>query len=742
MQIKPSFPLAKYTALVFLCCSAFIFSTVSSVSAAAVRSGFNANSLPANDDGSTGVVPLGFSVDFFGTTYSSVYVNNNGNVTFNSSLSAYTPGPFGDVGQPIIAPFWADVDTRGSGSAIVRYGTGMVNSRNAFGVTWVNVGYFDSHFDKLNSFQLIIIDRSDRSTGSFDVEFNYDSVIWETGDASGGTTGLGGFSARAGFSDGTVNDFELSGSGVNGGFLNSNSTTGLINNSRNSTVLGRYVFEFPLQARVTKVEYEQINGGTSPMDENPNTGSGRRIYPDKDTPTDGFDRRKIRVKAQYGLNSAGVRIYFRNFDLDDPSASSAPIDDETSPTGNDNRGDVDDMMNTKAGLLTIPNPNPNDCQPFTGGVSCLTDTNGVATVDFTTTKQPGDNFTVVASANQTYLTELMIAIDGINLKDSNNVQTPVTISSSNNACATSSVRACRADMLTVWRRLHIEVDSMSNAINNNVSGNFPTDKKVGQGNPILQLDANSSLQTNRFENGRLFTDGKSYQIRENTSNTIKIFNNQGVFQISQDQPYTIYDDDDFNSNDGTGLRPLIGDEGEDILPLERDFLKDSDIFPTDLTTTDSNALAPAYIRPKYSLTGSGSETVFLANIAADTGQAIRAAFQFFNVDTEDSTNFWTAYLLSGYQYTVDTDSDPITEAVELQVGVTDAQNGQGSIVFFESLNPRECFVGGVGCDIHATKVHEIGHLLNADHGEGGLMDSLSINFSATSLTAIRSVTHP
>src|SRR5260370_39640540 len=42
-------------------------------------SGFNSNSLPGNDDGSTGLVPLGFSINFFGQTYSQPYVNNNGN---------------------------------------------------------------------------------------------------------------------------------------------------------------------------------------------------------------------------------------------------------------------------------------------------------------------------------------------------------------------------------------------------------------------------------------------------------------------------------------------------------------------------------------------------------------------------------------------------------------------------------------------------------------------------------------
>ena len=50
----------------------------------------------------------------------------------------------GPGGMPIIAPFFADVDTRGSGSDIVTYSYGNTtyNGRPAFCVDWVNVGYF------------------------------------------------------------------------------------------------------------------------------------------------------------------------------------------------------------------------------------------------------------------------------------------------------------------------------------------------------------------------------------------------------------------------------------------------------------------------------------------------------------------------------------------------------------------------------------------------------------------------
>ncbi|MBF2058416.1 MAG: VPLPA-CTERM sorting domain-containing protein [Cyanobacterium sp. T60_A2020_053] len=221
--------------------SVITFSSLSA-QAAAIRSGFDGNTLAANDDDSTGLVSLGFDVNFFGLTFDELYVNNNGNVTFDSPLSLFTPFDLTSTAQQIIAPFFADVDTRNSDP--VTYSNGTVDGRNAFGVNWIDVGYFYQRNDPLNSFQLVLIDRSDIAVGDFDIEFNYDQILWETGEASEGTDGLGGFSARAGFSNGTGDSgtfFELQGSAINGAFLNGGSNA-LISNSLDSDVDGRYIF--------------------------------------------------------------------------------------------------------------------------------------------------------------------------------------------------------------------------------------------------------------------------------------------------------------------------------------------------------------------------------------------------------------------------------------------------------------------------------------------------------------------
>jgi len=212
-----------------------------------IRSGFDQQNLPANDDGSTGLVPLPFTINFLGNSESALYVNNNGNVTFDQAFYYYTPGNLASTKAKMIAPYWADVDTRNPASSLVQYGTNVVHGRNAFGVDWVNVGYYNQNADKLLSCQLVIINRSDIAPGDFDMELNYDRVEWEAGDASDGSDGIWqgqwGGSARAGFSDG-VTDNELPGSGVEGAFLDANTVTGLVYNSLNTTVLGRYLFYF------------------------------------------------------------------------------------------------------------------------------------------------------------------------------------------------------------------------------------------------------------------------------------------------------------------------------------------------------------------------------------------------------------------------------------------------------------------------------------------------------------------
>ena len=233
--------------------------------------GFGENTLSVGDDNSSSAIDLSSvfpdGLNFFGTTYTNLYINNNGNLTFSGASSTFTPSAItANTSIPIIAAYFADVDTRG-GAGVATGGNATGSNRvywdldtanQIFTVTWDDVGYFNSHTNKLDAFQIQLIDESDTGVGNFDIEFRYQAINWTTGDASGGSNGLGGTVARAGFSAGDgVNFFELPQSGdqndmlglpttaAPAGTLGAQSETGIyIFHVRNGVVQGSTLFDF------------------------------------------------------------------------------------------------------------------------------------------------------------------------------------------------------------------------------------------------------------------------------------------------------------------------------------------------------------------------------------------------------------------------------------------------------------------------------------------------------------------
>jgi alpha-tectorin len=187
-----------------------------------------------------GTVPL----VFFENTYTGIYVNHNGVLTTNSGFSTFTSSPFPlNTNNPAIAPYWADVDTRGSlpGDGFISYRqsfeptllsratTDALNIFSAetptfdaawiFVASWHEVTYYGNQGATVPTlivtFQAVVM--SD-GTHSFAL-FNYgDDMHWTTGTASGGNrvTGLGGTPAQVGFDAGDgVNFYNLPGSQTN-----------------------------------------------------------------------------------------------------------------------------------------------------------------------------------------------------------------------------------------------------------------------------------------------------------------------------------------------------------------------------------------------------------------------------------------------------------------------------------------------------------------------------------------------
>lgn len=208
----------------------------------------HATEVAPNDDESSPEITLPFTLNFFGRQFTSLWVNNNGNVTFDGPRSTFTPQPLATLDSPMVAAWFADVDTRGAASHPIRFGSGTVGGRPAFCVDYDHVGYFAQHDDLLNAFQLFIVDRGDVAPGAFDIVLRYTQLQWETGDLSGGTGGRGGTSAAVGYTKGTGQPgtfLELPGSRQPGTLLDG-SPTGLSRTSTNSAETGVHVF--PIRA--------------------------------------------------------------------------------------------------------------------------------------------------------------------------------------------------------------------------------------------------------------------------------------------------------------------------------------------------------------------------------------------------------------------------------------------------------------------------------------------------------------
>ena len=159
--------------------------------------------VPRNDDGSLFIPAMGFTFSFCGSDYTSCYINTNGNISFGSGVAQYSPDGF-PFGTPMVAPFWADVDTRNVGCGQAWYQI----FPNYMIVSWEDVGWYNQQCSPLNTFQCIISDGTAAIIGvGNNIQFRYGDMEWTTGQASGGGP-FGGFAATVGYNSGDNVNFE------------------------------------------------------------------------------------------------------------------------------------------------------------------------------------------------------------------------------------------------------------------------------------------------------------------------------------------------------------------------------------------------------------------------------------------------------------------------------------------------------------------------------------------------------
>jgi hypothetical protein len=168
--------------------------------------GFGTLSLDRSDNGSSGPLSLPFPVEFYGVKYNIFYINTNGSITFQGPFSEPIPSALASAPQPILAPWWGNVDTRHADSGLVWY---SINS-NMVAITWDQVGYHDQQVDLRNSFQLLLHRPLSAPSGFFIADYRYQALQWSRSSASGSQA------AQAGYGSGVAGrgSFSLPGSGT------------------------------------------------------------------------------------------------------------------------------------------------------------------------------------------------------------------------------------------------------------------------------------------------------------------------------------------------------------------------------------------------------------------------------------------------------------------------------------------------------------------------------------------------
>jgi len=148
------------------------------------------------DDCSTDAISLPFTYNFCGSFYNELYINSNGNITFDTKYFVYN-----SIGIPnsstavMIAPFWADYDIRNCENQKVTY---KIEDHRII-ITYNEVGHYFNNCERTNTFQVVLTDGTDEYVGfGNNTAFYYGDMQWTTGDASYGKNGFGGTPATAG----------------------------------------------------------------------------------------------------------------------------------------------------------------------------------------------------------------------------------------------------------------------------------------------------------------------------------------------------------------------------------------------------------------------------------------------------------------------------------------------------------------------------------------------------------------
>jgi len=477
---------------------------------------------------------------------------------------------------------------------------------------------------------------------------------------------------------------------------------------------------------------------------------GKRYFTDGADKNATFHRTRINIKVKMA-GAAGKSVKLKAFDVDDPTpaewdAVPAVIDtnDTNGPTGNDNT-----TTGVFAGTFSTSTTNI---------ITTTLDGNGMATVEFITTQKPGANFRIAAQ-----LTDSAGELDALQVT---NLATAKYVSA--DAKPVRSFSGIVSPMLTIWRKLYIEVDSMEAAPNpipeDRVTGTITSfaDDTPNYGTVRLSLSVGLPDVANRFEYGNLSVAGVDLLMRANSDNllsndTVDVFKAGGITAAQLvGQSFMLTDDDNrFNDLHGWQELPLDSTHAALVQAIRPKYA------PAFIEIMDANA---AGLNPNPHISFGLDEHIQNA--------AIPDVFN-DSKDLDGNKYFWAHTVTYGFQPKASEDGDPFSEG--LKYGATPFElTGNGfeglgySAIYIESIREHVMFsdVPSYFLDPAAFSsdaalsdrrrryevrlwgviAHEIGHGPTSsgdDHLEFGLMrdggTDITEDFSAASLLRFRSV---
>ncbi|OGV79391.1 MAG: hypothetical protein A3K18_10145 [Lentisphaerae bacterium RIFOXYA12_64_32] len=521
-------------------------------------------------------------------------------------------------------------------------------------------------------------------------------------------------------------------------------------------------------AKVVSVEWVGVDAGdgnTNLSHDNPAThGGGYRIFPDKNTVTGPLHDR---VKAKATLSEtipAGVtfNVSFLVFDMDDPTQNGAanPVDTTDTATafnGGDNRNASPGILPAGPRSVSVP------------GAS-----NSVEIEYQIFSRQPGNNWRVAAfcsgvSADQVVV-DASAAKKGLDLKFQD---TGTEVPTQN-----------KTELLTAWRKLHVERDSMAAMPATGPESNWTTGSVTGvesfggvatkvlvsrtlrDGSPDLSDDP---PKHGRFENGTIMIGSGSGTPGPTT--TAGLLGNGDNF-VKQDSgidiPFKVTRDTlpdrtgkviEANSAYGrfklsTYVSSAYAGGTLNVCGVPMTI---KDVFPTssEVTVTafadipfrltdDDSAVLPempdcALLQPKFESAfvlpvidggtdpNNNKDTVaFTLNVTDYAAEVIKPG-AFESRSARGDGDFWIAYVMMAYQGGPTGDGDPDDEPAPLLLGVAPAF----SYAFVFRETHRDYFSGESAANrlelLRRTVVHEIGHEFGIRDETGGLYRYSELN---------------